>query len=292
MDKNKSWLGIAYVVTAAFLWSTGGVFIKRIQADPLLITTIRAAIAGLTFLPFLRWKDIQFNRYYWGYVLGYTWMVTSFVIATKLTSAANAIALQYTAPLFLFLYGLVTHTEKPGLRNVVPMLFILLGISCFLLEPAVGTSFLGNLIAISSGVAFASVTVFLRKVGQGGKGLVSISNLMAALLVGLFLPDPAQLRAIDGSAWLGLLYLGSIQMGFSYVLYVRGVLLVRPLQASVLALIEAVLNPVWVFFFWGEAPTIYGLVGGITVLGAVALDLLLRNAAAGENMTVAKERSI
>ncbi len=276
---NNMWLGTIYVAFAAIMWSTGGLFIKAVPADPILISALRSAIAGLALLPFLRIKHIKVTKNLCLYILAYTWLVVAFCCATKFTTAANAIALQNTAPLFIFLYITFIKKEKPEWQSVVPVVFIALGIICVLSEPKSGSSFLGNLIALSSGIAFAAMTLNLRQLSWlPGMSLVSLSNLMSALLILPFAPQlTINIGLLTTGSWLRLLYLGVFQIGLSYVLYATGLKYIKPLRASVLALLEAVLNPIWVLIFWGEKPSIYGLTGGILILLAVTADLVLRN---------------
>lgn len=268
--------GIIYVLMATVLWSTGGLFIKKVPADPLLISGVRSAVAGLALLPFLRLKEIRFNKYLLGYFLAFPMLMITFVTATKLTSAANAIALQYTAPIYLFLFNLVTGKEKPVFRNTAPMVLIVVGIGIFLREPSQGTSFLGNLLALASGVAFAASAYFVRQINTASPmGLVSISNLAAAVLILPFAPV-GQIFTIDTAGLFSLFYLGAFQIGLANVSYVNGLRYMEPLRATVLALAEAVLNPIWVFFFIGEAPSSFALIGSVFILGAIVLDVYLR----------------
>jgi len=269
--------GIFFVLTAAVLWSTGGLFIKKIPVDPLTIVCLRAAIAGLTLASFLRLKQIRFTRYLVGYIFAFSWLVISFVTATKLTSAGNAIALQYTAPLYLYIYGVWKKEIRVTGQTLAPILFIFFGICSFLAEPNQGSNFVGNMVAISSGMALALMTTFLHRMeGTPAISLTSLSNLATALLVLPFLPDYSVLGSIDSEGWLSLLYLGVIQIGLAYVCFVNGVKYVNPLQATVLALAEAILNPVWVALFWGEIPSKQGLIGAAFIMTAVLADTFLK----------------
>jgi len=277
---NKTMFGALYVIGAAVLWSTGGLFVKQIAVDPLLITAMRSTVSGLFFLPFIKVKRLKFSLPLCGYILAYTWLVTGFVTATKLTAAANAIALQNTAPLFLFLFsifGFMTKKEKPSFRSAVPVVFIALGVSFMLCEPVTGSSFLGNVIGLSTGVAFALMTIFLAQLSSiSGKGLVGISNLIAAVIIFFFVPDISSLFTLDLTTWLRFLYLGVFQLGLPYVLYMKALQYISPLKASIFALTEALLNPVWVLIFVGEKPTFYGFIGFILILTAVGAEAKLK----------------
>lgn len=269
--------GMSAVLIAAVLWSTGGLFVKKIPLDPLTIVCIRSAIAGITLLPFLNIKKISFNKYLLGYIIGFTWLVITFVSATKLTSAANAIVLQYTAPLYLFICGVFKGDIKANIRAVIPMVLIFLGICSFFFEPNTGSNIIGNLLGVSSGVALTLMSVFLHKLRETpAVGLVCFANLSASLLLLPFLPDYSAIAGINLEGWLALIYLGIFQIGLANVFYARGLKKVKPLQATVLSLTEAVLNPVWVAVFIGEIPSPYGLAGALFILSAVLLDSYIK----------------
>ncbi|MBZ4653479.1 MAG: hypothetical protein JG781_818 [Peptococcaceae bacterium] len=286
---NPSFIGVAYILAAAFLWSTSGLFIKKVPVDPLFITAARSAIAGITLLPFLKSQKIEFSKPLLGYILAFAWMVSSFVTANKLTAAANVIALQYTAPLYLFIYTILTKKEKLSLRNAVPMFFIVLGISLFLMEPSQGSSSLGNLLALSSGIAMAAATFFLHQLRfSSGIMVVSLSNLSTALLVLPFIPSLKEGLTLHWTGWLSLFYLGAVQIGLANVLFTKGLRFVSVLNASILSLTEAVYNPIWVFLFLGERPSVYSLIGGIVILVAVAVDIKLRS---GQEKTKVENRA-
>jgi drug/metabolite transporter (DMT)-like permease len=275
---NKSYKGIIYVFISAVLLSTSGLFIKKIQADPLSIASLRSVIAGLTLLPFLKIKEIKLKSLAWGYAIAYTLMISTFIIANKLTSSANVIALQYTGSLYLYIYSLLRKKIKVQWSNVLPMFFIVLGIFSFLLEPSKGSSFLGNLLAICSGIALAAMFELLPKIKDvSPNSLVCISNLSAAVLTFPFIPSYRDILNISFNGWIALLYLGCVQVALAYVLNAKGVQLTNSLQAMIIAMFEAVMNPIWVFVFIGEVPTIYGFTGAVLILGAVLVNIILQN---------------
>lgn len=288
-----SFIGPAYILAAAFLWSTSGLFIKKVPADPLFITAARSAIAGLTLLPFLRLRKVELSKPLLGYILAFAWMVSSFVTANKLTAAANVIALQYTSPLYLFIYTIITKKEKLNLRNALPMFCIVLGISFFLLEPNQGSGSLGNLLAISSGIAMAAATFFLHQLRlSSGIMVVCLSNLSTAILILPFIPSLKEGLTLGLTGWLSLLYLGAFQIGLANVLFSKGLRYVSVLNASVLSLTEAVYNPIWVYLFLGEKPSKYGFLGGVVILAAVAINLKLRSDEEKKKKIEVREQSL
>lgn len=264
--------GVIQVIIAAFIWSSGGVFIKLVSADPVFIATARCVIAGIALMPFIRFRDIRVDFNLVGLIISYTYTLCTFVVATKLTAAANAIALQYTAPLWLFIC-MVILKKKISFAKSVPMVFIAAGIILFLLEPAEGTNIMGNLIAVSSGVGFAATTYFFsRPQCISGVGLVGLCNAVAAVIMAMFISYPVSLFDIDTFGWLALIYLGVFHIGGGYILYSGALRYIEPLKATILGLLEPILNPVWVLLFIHEVPTAYAVVGGVFILTGIAID--------------------
>jgi drug/metabolite transporter (DMT)-like permease len=271
MNKSGTWL----VLAAALLWSTGGVAIKYVEADGVVVAAMRGLIAALVFLPFIKPRQVRFSWKLIGLLFSYSLMNVSFVTATKWTSAANAIAIQYTAPLWIFVAQAVMGWIRPDFRRTAPMLLIAVGIMLFLLEPAVGMSFKGNLMAVVSGIGFALTIVYFRIMrDEHNVTLVSLSNLAAALVL-IPLISSYGGWGLDISGWICLFYLGAVQIGLAYVLYSRGLRTVNALRGSTLALVEPVLNPVWVFIILSEVPSGYGIAGAAAILAGVAADLYL-----------------
>ncbi|WP_407310002.1 DMT family transporter [Desulfosporosinus sp. SB140] len=271
---NSSHKGMLYIFLSAILLSTGGLFIKFVQAEPLTIVALRSGIAGLTLLPFLRVKQIKLKAPTLVYILAYTVMMVSFVTATKFTTSANTVALQYTGSLYLFLYGVKRKQIKVRVGNVMPMLLIIIGIGAFLLEPSKGHSLAGNILAVISGISLATMFGILPRIKDiPTVSLVCISNLTIFILVFPWLLPYRNSLAISMQGWMAVTYLGIVQVALSYILNTKGVQLTSSLYSMVLAMLEAVLNPIWVFIFIGEVPTNYGFVGIAMILSAVLLNI-------------------
>ncbi|MDP4127576.1 MAG: DMT family transporter [Bacillota bacterium] len=271
---NSSHKGMLYMLLSAFLLSTSGIFIKIVHAEPLAIVALRSGIAGLTLLPFLRIKQIKFHTPTIIYIFAYAVMVVTFVTATKYTTSANTVALQYTGSLYLYIYSVFTKKIKVQFGNVIPMLFILIGISAFLLEPNKGHSLTGNILAIISGISLATMFGILPKIKDiSPVSLVCISNLTTFIVVFPLILSLNYNIALNIQGWTALIYLGVVQVALSYILNAKGVQLISPLAAMVLSMVDAVMNPIWVFIFIGETPTNYGFVGITMILGAVLLNV-------------------
>lgn len=272
---KDSYKGMLYIFLSAFLLSTGGLFIKIVEADPLSIVALRSGIAGITLLPFLKLKQVKLRLSTLLYILAYTLMMITFVTATKYTTAANTVALQYSGSLYLFLYSVFKRQIKVRWGNTLPMLLIILGIGAFLSEPGNGQNLTGNILAIISGITLASMYEILPKIKDTSPlALVCLSNLTIFMLVFPLIPSHEKLLEISTQGWMAMTYLGVIQVALSYVLNAKGVLLTNSLSAMILAMLEAVMNPIWVFLFIKEAPTSHGLVGMVLILGAVLFNAL------------------
>jgi len=271
--------GTALIILTALLWSTAGAGIKYVPADAAAVAAVRCLIAGLVFLPLARLRELKPSPRLLLLGASYTLMTASFVVANKWTTALNAVAIQYTAPLWIFAGAVALGAVKLNFRRAAPMLLIAAGIAVFLQEPKTGSSLAGNLAALVSGVGFALVIISFRLLREEQNySLVSFANLFAALIL---LPvmiaggGVLQLAALPVSGWAGLAYLGAVQIGLAYALYAAGLKRVTALRASTLSLIEPVLSPVWTFLLFAEFPTSHGQIGAAIIIAAILLDLRL-----------------
>ena len=254
------------VLTAVF-WSFGGILIKWVQWHPMAISGMRSAIGALTILVIFRNLRFTWSMPQIGGAIAYAGTVTLFVIATKWTTAANAILLQYTAPIHVALFGPWFLGEPSRRRDVVSLAVILFGMTLFFMERLSPVGFWGNVAALGSGVFFGWLTLFLRR-QKGGSGIESIflGNLIATV-IGL----PFMFGSMpDARSWAGLFLLGTVQMGVPYVLFSMAVRHVPAVTAILVPMIEPVLNPLWVLLLLGEAPSPMAIAGGIVILGTVA----------------------
>jgi drug/metabolite transporter (DMT)-like permease len=268
-------VGVVYVLIGALLWSTGGVALKSMAIPSLTVAGSRALIAGLFLAPFLmrlRW------RWDWRLVPlvgGYASTVLSFTVAIRMTSAADAIALVYTAPAWVFLMTCVAERRVPW-RMTPPVILVLAGLCIILAQPATGSSVAGNLIAIGAGLGYGVFTFFVPRLRQPPIALVSLCNLCAAaILFGLF-PSAIPWAGVPWPDWGLLLYAGIVQIALGHVFFMSALSRIPATQASIVALAEPLLNPVWVFLFLGEIPSAYGVAGLSVILCGVVVDLVLR----------------
>ncbi len=269
--------GLAAVVVTAMLWSTGGLFIKWVSLDAFGVTMWRSLFAGLTMglLSGVGFASLRrASRFEWAVAVSYAVMLLLFVMATKLTTAANAIFLQYTAPLHVLLFGRWLIAERPTRLDVACLAVAFGGMALFFVGKLDADNAAGNLCALGSGLGFALFLTLLRRpecrVETRPRAMVLGNAVLcvAALAVNLGRGETAAFSpgARDMAA---LLFLGVIQIGLAYVLFSYGIARVRVLEASLIGMLEPVLNPVWVFIALDERPGWWAVAGGAVIVAAV-----------------------
>nr|AGO88029.1 DUF6 transmembrane protein [uncultured bacterium 122006-I05] len=265
----KSSLPYLMLVITALLWSTGGFLVKGIQWHPVAITGMRSLIAAAVILIAIRKPKLTWSLPQLGGAVCYAGTVILYVIANKLTTAANAVLLMYTAPIYVIIFGPWFLKEKASRRDWLAVGAVMVGIVIFFMDKLSPEGFLGNMLAVLSGVSFAWMTLFLRKQKRGSPvESVFLGNLLAAVIgLPFFLRE--ELPEINGI--LMLIALGTFQLGFSYVLYTKAIQKVRAFEAVLITMLEPVLNPVWVFLLLGEVPGNWALAGGTIVMATVVL---------------------
>ena len=256
--------GRRLIFSAAFLWSLAGVFIKFLDVPPLTIVFYRSLFAGLVFTPFLRRNGRPINAPILVSALTYTAAISSFVAANKLTTAANAIVLQYTAPIFVFLFSGLVLKEKIAKLNGFALAVSMIGVGIISLDSAGQPEMAGVLLALLSGLLFAAYMINLRRTSEiNPVYLTWINNIVCALLL-LFVVK-SQLWLTSTQLWI-LIVMGAVQLGMPYFLFSKGLHTVSLQEASLIALIEPVLNPLWVALVVGEIPSRATVTGGAMIL--------------------------
>ncbi len=280
---RRDWRGPSFILAAAALWSTGGLGIKSVNLFPLTIAGWRSVFASVALLVVGGRHEMSLSALRRGAVLGtafsYALSLILFVSATRLTTAANAILLQYTSPLWVIALSQFLPRERPQGRDYVVAGGCLAGLALFFLDKASAEGFWGMIIAIASGLTMACLIVGLRY--EGLRGALSSSTL--AVLFGnalcVFFCSPwmvSSLPAMTGANWAVLGTLGAFQLGLPYLLFSKGLRHVTALQATLLGLVEPLLNPFWVWLGTGERPGFWASVGGSIIILCLAIDLLTR----------------
>jgi drug/metabolite transporter (DMT)-like permease len=259
-QRNKALCQLAFT---ALLWSLAGVCIKAVDLSGPAIAGIRSAIAFAFLFAILPKTRFVWSRNCIASAACYALTTLTFVTATKLTTAANAILLQYTAPFYVAVAAPRLLGETTRKADWLTLAAAFGGMTLFFMGDLSGDGLLGNILAVFSGLGFAGLAVFLR--GQKDASpwqSVLLGNAVTAVVC---LPFCFQ-TAPSPSAWLVLVFLGVIQTGLSYYLYSLAIKYVRALDAMLIPIIEPVLNPVWVLLVQGEKPAAQAVLGGAIVL--------------------------
>lgn len=254
-------------MVAALCWSLGGLLIKAIPWSGLAVGGGRGLIAALFLLATNRRLRFHFSLPQILGALGYAGCTVLFCVANKYTTAANAILLQYTAPVWVALFGAWFLGERARRSDWITIGVVLGGMSLFFSDQLELAHAFGNGIALLSGVSFAAMTLALRQQKDGSPvESIILGNLLA---FGVGLPSLLKSAPLPPAGWAALAALGTVQLGASYWLYARAIREVTALEAVLLPVIEPILNPVWVLLAVGEKPSGWALAGGLIVLTAV-----------------------
>ncbi len=254
-----------FLLLAALLWSTAGAAIKLCQLSAWQIAGGRSLVAALVLGAVFPSARRLPSRRVLAVGLAYAATVVLFVLANKRTTAANAIFIQDTAPLYVLLLGPLLLGEKStrGERAAMPLFGV--GLVLFFVGKLEPGALLGNLIALASGVAFAFCIIGLRHLQGEGNQAAAWGNLLAVAVCFPFVASGPSPTALD----LGIVFfLGAFQLGLAYALFVKGIQRTPAVEASLLILLEPVLNPLWAYLFAGERPGPWALLGGSIILAA------------------------
>lgn len=268
IEKASHKKAIVFLVLTALLWSMGGLLIKLVTWNPIAIAGGRSAIAALMMLVVIRKPKMKFSFNLLCGAIMYAGTVILFVASNKMTTAANAILLQYTAPIYIALFGAWILKEKTKLLDWITIVIVLGGMFLFFIDELSQGNLWGNIIAILSGVSFAFLIIFMRK-QKDESPIESVfwGNVLTAIIG---LPFMVTSGMPDNSSLMGLLLLGVFQLGLSYILYSSAIKHVSALEAVLVPIIEPIFNPVWVLLVVGEKPGKWALVGGLIVIAAIA----------------------
>jgi drug/metabolite transporter, DME family len=276
-ESNTKIPPLLFVLAAAILWSTGGFFIKWTSLSGLELSFGRSLLAAITVAIFTRHEGFGLNRITAVASVLYAALLMLFVLATKQTTAANAIFLQYTAPVYLLILEPLIYKEKFRRRDLIVVIACLAGMSLFFVGKLRPQDVSGNLLALASGFCFACYFLLLRHAKS--RHVNRASSVIYGNLLVVLVAAPAGLRVIDELTLrdaFAVFYLGVIQIGLAYTLFTvamaRGV---RSLDAGIVGYIEPMLNPIWVFLALGERPTKWALVGGAIIVAAVLVHTVL-----------------
>lgn len=274
---SLSYSPLLLVLGAAIIWSTGGLFIKATTLSALPLSFGRSLLAAVTVALFTRREGFGLNGVTALASMLYAALLVLFVLATKQTTAANAIFLQYTAPVYVLVLEPLIYKEKFRRRDLLTVAICVAGMSLFFIGKLRPQDVSGNLLALASGLCFAFYFLLLRHSRARDVNRASsviYGNLLVVLAMAPW--SMTALKDLSGPDALRIAYLGVVQIGFAYLLFTsamaRGV---RSLDAGIIGYIEPVLNPIWVFLIIGERPSRWATLGGAIIIAAVISHTLI-----------------
>lgn len=271
-EHNK---GILAVFITAILWSSGGLFIKLISLNAMQLSFFRCLIAAIIFGILFRKKLLIVNGFTFINAAFYAVVLTTFVIATKTTTAANAIFLQSTAPIYVLIFEPIINKTKLERINVLTIAVCFIGMIFFFLGEISPGHFAGNLVALISGIMFAAFFLGMRKNGKEyQQSSIFYGNIFVSIICIPFILDLKPLSLND--IWM-ITFLGVFQIAFAYALFSYGLKRILAVEASIISMFEPVLNPVWVLIGYGEVPSFYAAVGGGIIIIAIFARTLFDN---------------
>lgn len=265
---------IIYLLITAVLWSTGGLLIQSIDAHPFAIAGGRSIIAGIVIWIFLKRPNITFSIPQIIGAVMYALTVILFVLANKMTSAANAILLQYTGPIWVAMFSGLFLKEKVTTMDWLSVLAVVGGMSLFFMDELSISGMAGNGIAICSGFAFAGLAIALRMQKDNSPfESILLGNVLTGAFGAYWL---YQSFPMDTDSITGLFLLGIFQLGIPYILYAKAIQHVTALESILIPVLEPLLNPFWVFLATKEVPGEGALIGGAIVLIAIISRSIVR----------------
>ena len=258
--------GPLYIAAAALCWSFGGLCIKFIPWGAMCIIGLRSLLAALLFALYNKRIKINFTS---GNILSAICLSGTtlvFVFATKLTTAAAAILLQYTSPIFIILINLAVYKKKPKTSEIIAVSVTLIGMLMFFFDSLEAGNLLGNLLAISSGLFFAGVFIFNKREDTNPDQALFFGFLINAIIG---IPFTFFEATADLLAWGLIIFMGLVQVGLAYIFFSFGIKRTSALFACLIAAFEPVLNPIWVALFMGEVPGMFAVMGGAVIIVTV-----------------------
>jgi drug/metabolite transporter (DMT)-like permease len=263
-------------ILASLMFSTGGLMIKLITISPQAVVGVRGAIAAIVIAFFMSKPRFTWSLSQIGGAIAIFAAQLFFVLATRQTTAANAVFIQYTAPVYVAFLGIWYLRERIKPIDWLSLMVVIAGLLLFFAEKLDAVAIWGNINALISGVALAWLFLFLRKQKNGSTiETVFLGNALAAVvcLTFIFFEEPTT------TDWLALVFLGVFQLGLPFILLSISIKRLTAIEAILIQTLEPIFNPVWVFLVISEKPSNLALLGGLLVLGAVTVRALVMSRA-------------
>lgn len=265
--------GILYVFTAALLWSSGGLFIKLISLNAMQLSFFRCSIAAITFAIIFKKRILLFNKLSLINSFIYAIVLITFVIATKTTTAANAIFLQSTAPIYVLIFEPIFNKTKYERINIITVAVCVLGMILFFVGKLEPGHLEGNFVALISGITFAAFFLGMKQNDHKyQQSSIFWGNVLVAMIC---IPFLTSIELISFSDLWMVSFLGVFQIAIAYAFFASGLKRIYAVEASIISMVEPVLNPVWVFIGYGEVPSLEAIIGGLIILTAIVVRSLI-----------------
>lgn len=288
VEEQKTPFGLPpaiFVLLAVLLWSSGGLLFKLTTITAYEVNAGRCLLAAITIGLLTYQKGLKINRFTLLNSLLYALTLSCFAIANKKTTAANAIFLQYTAPIYILVLAPFLLKEKFRGTDLITVALCIGGMSLFFFDSAPNTlltaesQMQGNLFALASGLFFGIYLTLLRhpiSLRQNPAVSVFYGNLIGVLLMLPFIVSSPSVWTNQDYIAVGLL--GIFQIGLAYFLFTHGIAKgVRSLDANLIGFVEPLLNPIWVFLFFGERPSGWAIIGGIIIISAIIGHMIINS---------------
>ena len=275
---------VSMLVLASILWSFGGVFIKLIPWSSFAIAGYRSLISGIVVFIYLKGRVRKPTKQVILGMLAYASMLILYVTATKITTAANAILLQYTAPIWLILISFFVMKAPIHKIDILSVMTVFAGISIFFTSNIGLGQMAGNFLAILSGISLALVVLCLKHSDVNAEmQIIFWGNILTFFIC---LPFSTNIY-VSIEAVGSILFLGVFQLGISYILYASAVKYVSAVDAVLIPIIEPLFNPIWVMIFASEVPSIQAVIGGVIVVMSIASrNIMLTRAQKRKQLTI------
>ncbi len=274
MQKNTQIKGVLLMLTCALMWSTGGILIKLVPWNPLVLGGWRSLFCGLTYLTYMLFTKRRIRFDMRSLCVGVASSIASFcfLAANKLTTAANAIVLQYTSPVFFVLFSMIFQKKKFRRKDYAVVGVTMAGIVLFFMDSITPGNMLGNFIAIMSGMVFAVMYMLLGEAkDEGARVSGMLIGTLISTLVGLPLSAVYPPQQITLPIVLAVMGMGIFQLGIPNIMYSAAINSTSMLVCSILASTELLLNPVWVYLLTGEVPGLWAFIGASVIAATITL---------------------